>query len=948
MARAAQTVINFDDVADGTVINTHYAGLTFTNPVGGNIYARTGSGFAPSSPNVVSINASGTAPFNAFVSAVDVHFATRMRVVSIDARPVGPIEFLTPLTKRPFLEAFDSANNFLGEVLYQGPLPTNCCGDVGPAETLTYTSSTTNIAWVRFSVQNPGTNNPAVYGLFDNLRYDDGFYTLNVNIVGGGTVLTTPIGPYYYNSTVSLTAGPFQDWAFSNWSGSISSTQSQIVFAMDTNKFLTATFVKTAQLGPNFVVTTTDDHDDGTAGITDCTLREAVNAANANADTSTITFAPNVTDAITLTLGQLTINQNTIIKGPGAGVLAINGNNSGHAFNVLGGTVLISDLTITNCHNTGAAGSAGASNGGTGGTGGNALGGAIYTQTALTLSNCWVTGNTAQGGAGGVGGADDVNNPAGTGGHGGAGYGGGIYNFGLNPLTLVNCTLSGNSAIGGNGGDGSPAFDNYPTDAGGSGGPASDGLGGVIYGSTTLNLTNCTFSGNTASGGNGGLGQDGYADGPGGSGGAGGGGYAGAINNQATVHMAACTISLNTAAAGAGGAAGTGRTGNGVNGTPGTALGGGLLFSGGAIQNSIVAGNTSPTGPDAYGTVSSLGYNLVGNAGGVTGFTGTGDQVGTSGTPINPRLGPLQNNGGPTPTIAPSPISPAVDKGNRGPLTSDQRGQPRPYDFVAIPNAAGGDGSDIGAVELTPPVLAIVSAGANVVISWPTPNPGWTLQSGAQLGSGAAWTTVQTSPLIIGNLFKVTLNKAVAKQFYRLIGIGSTNISGLFNTGVGANGALLASGSVDPHWQIVQSPDVSFPGPNAIVVNDTGFPIPPWLANGPASKWLAPQASQATGNQSGDYKYRISFNLTGLDRFNTVINGHWTSDNVGTQVLLNGVATGFVNDGNFGVVGSPFTITSGFVAGVNTLDFVVNNAGTGANPTGVRIELSGTANFVAP
>lgn len=37
---APAAVINFDDVADGTVINTHYAGVTFTNPIGGNIYAR--------------------------------------------------------------------------------------------------------------------------------------------------------------------------------------------------------------------------------------------------------------------------------------------------------------------------------------------------------------------------------------------------------------------------------------------------------------------------------------------------------------------------------------------------------------------------------------------------------------------------------------------------------------------------------------------------------------------------------------------------------------------------------------------------------------------------------------------------------------------------------------------------------------------------------------------
>ncbi len=49
-------------------------------------------------------------------------------------------------------------------------------------------------------------------------------------------------------------------------------------------------------------------------------------------------------------------------------------------------------------------------------------------------------------------------------------------------------------------------------------------------------------------------------------------------------------------------------------------------------------------------------------------------------------------------------------------------------------------------------------------------------------------------------------------------------IPGLFNTGVGANGTVLASGAVDPHWQLILSADAGFPGPSAIVVNDSGFP----------------------------------------------------------------------------------------------------------------------------
>ena len=203
-------------------------------------------------------------------------------------------------------------------------------------------------------------------------------------------------------------------------------------------------------------------------------------------------------------------------------------------------------------------------------------------------------------------------------------------------------------------------------------------------------------------------------------------------------------------------------------------------------------------------------------------------------------------------------------------------------------------------------------------------------------------------PTIVGSQNTVTINNPTGKQFYRLIEVGIANIPGLYNTGVGAGGTLLASGAVDLHWQLIQSADATFPGPNAIVVNDAGFPIPPWLANGPASKWLAPQASQAVGNQPGDYKYRLSFDLTGLEPSTAVISGYWTSDNGGPQVLLNGTTTGAISDGYFPALGNRFTINTAFIAGVNTLDFVVTNGGPGINPTGVRVELSGTANRQPP
>lgn len=64
------------------------------------------------------------------------------------------------------------------------------------------------------------------------------------------------------------------------------------------------------------------------------------------------------------------------------------------------------------------------------------------------------------------------------------------------------------------------------------------------------------------------------------------------------------------------------------------------------------------------------------------------------------QLGVLQNNSGPTPTHALGVGSIAIDKGNSFTLTSDQRGETRPCDDAAIPNATGGDGADVGAFEV--------------------------------------------------------------------------------------------------------------------------------------------------------------------------------------------------------------------------------------------------------
>lgn len=270
VAQAAPGLIHFDDAADGTMINTRYSGVTFTNPIGGNIYARNGSGFAPSSPNVVSVFATGLPQFDARFGAVDGSFATPVGTVSIDTRPVAPFEFLTALTKRPFLQAFDAADGLLGTVYYAGPLPTGVA-EVGPTETLTFTSTANNIARVRFSTQNPTAPPaaPPTYGLFDNLRFD-AVYTLTASAVGGGSVSASPNQSVYTNGTlVTLSATPSPHWQFSGWSGDASGTANPLQITMNGNKTVTATFIPVPPATPTPEATFCADFNSGVpAGMT--------------------------------------------------------------------------------------------------------------------------------------------------------------------------------------------------------------------------------------------------------------------------------------------------------------------------------------------------------------------------------------------------------------------------------------------------------------------------------------------------------------------------------------------------------------------------------------------------------------------------------------------------------------------------------------------------------
>jgi uncharacterized repeat protein (TIGR01451 family) len=380
-------------------------------------------------------------------------------------------------------------------------------------------------------------------------------------------------------------------------------------------------------------------------------------------------------------------------------------------------------------------------------TSGNASGGGLYVAGgSVYLSADTFVGNQAQGGSGSFG--FGFGSP---GYQGGSGLGGGMAVASGN-VTLSNDTFSGNIAQGGSGGAGGTGFLSS-AGAGGTGGTGGSGLGGGLYvGGGTATLQNDTFSGNNAVGGSGGPG--GFSPfATAGTGGSGGNGMGGGLDSASgTTTLANTLIARNTVTAGAAGAPGMGNS----PGTPGSA--------------------GSASAPDVLGTVASSDHDLIGDGTGFSATISNGDQVGTHSSPINPQLGALQNNGGPTETMALLIVngtpSPAIDAGdnNAAPSATDQRGYGRivgnaidigAYEYGATPATTDVSISGNAPTSVTPGgqitytltvtnntstalsnvTLADVLPANTTLVSWTAPNNSWTTSAPAAGKSGtvSAW-----------------------------------------------------------------------------------------------------------------------------------------------------------------------------------------------------------------
>lgn len=278
--------------------------------------------------------------------------------------------------------------------------------------------------------------------------------------------------------------------------------------------------------------------------------------------------------------------------------------------------------------------------------------------------------------------------------------GGAILNPSGGSVLLQSCVLSKNSAGFGGGGvmnHGNMTVESCAISENRAGGLGNSVGGGGIYSDGSLTVANSLVANNFVTSFHSSTGQE----------------SGGGIYSSGSLLVSNSTISANTLAGGfatGGGMFVDGGTGMVENVTVSGNDKAGISIANAQLQmrNSIVAGTRpvfpgSGPGNDLAGAVTSLGYNLIGNVSAATIMPTVGDQMGTAANPLDPVLGSLQDNGGPTATHALLPGSPAIDKGiGSDGVTTDQRGSgfPRTFDDPDNPNAQGGDGTDIGAYEV--------------------------------------------------------------------------------------------------------------------------------------------------------------------------------------------------------------------------------------------------------
>jgi predicted outer membrane repeat protein len=439
------------------------------------------------------------------------------------------------------------------------------------------------------------------------------------------------------------------------------------------------------------------------------TLREEIEDANEQAGDDVIVFQSGLSGEISLVSPPLTVNTGGLdIQGPGADQITVDADSEAErVFNVQGFVVPNTSVRIAGLTLTG---------GSPGNPGGAILASAgLGSPPELTIEDAVITGNETDSNGGGVyvdGGSLTITNSVisennsgdeGAGvyvhdtdgdqprevlitqsvvsGNDGGNDGGGIYLDDIDGAALIErTTVSGNSADSGGGGIYVNADVDAPVTIDAttvSGNFAGQGAGGIYLDQPDYAVTiqSSTVSGNSSDTIGGGVASFGDID----------------EDEQITIRNT--TIAHNSA----------GDYGGGIN-RSGSQSMGTYYTDTVELSSTTVADNSAAVNPDigdddADVGVFEIGFSLVENAGVATMVTES--PAGSNIFGIDPQLGPLADNGGPTSTHLPALGSPALEAGIANGLATDQRGEARTFDATNLANRTGSDGTDIGATELS-------------------------------------------------------------------------------------------------------------------------------------------------------------------------------------------------------------------------------------------------------
>lgn len=445
-----------------------------------------------------------------------------------------------------------------------------------------------------------------------------------------------------------------------------------------------------------------------------CSLRDAVEVADANAEPDAITFSLGSAGPIRLNQGPIIINgpDTLVIAGPGRDLLSVSGDALGdgpdpgdsRVFEVSSpADVFITDLTVADgyafrggaiaTYGTGSVTIGDAAI--TGSRAGGGGGGGVRSEGDLTITRTVISGNRAAESGGGVLAIGDLvlEDSTVSGNH--AVIGGGLS---LEPtavkytenIDVAATTISGNTAV--TRGAGVRVAAAHASDAvtirqstisGNAGFPGSSG-GGLFVGGTIraeVEVRNSTISGNAATRGGGAA----FGDGPGQI----------DLRGDGSVGFRNSTIASNNAFdSGTGG--GLYLSADQFGGPP--AYGSPIV----ALDSTIVGDNRADGEPEDLVDLSESGgfaaaFSLIESPGATALIE---DSAETNILGRDPRLAPLEDEAGATPTHRPDSDSPVIDQG-RSPsgLARDQRGKDRTVE-QGVSNPPGGDGTDIGSVEV--------------------------------------------------------------------------------------------------------------------------------------------------------------------------------------------------------------------------------------------------------